>query len=167
MIHPSNARAVLAAGCLLGGMPELCDAAYDACHASITPDSIVSWVEFVHHTTSPPDAPSHSAAGSGASTPISPSPASRAVLPSVFGPYAQRLRADVVSFLIGTLPVLLGVTPGATPANTVEGGRDALLQIFAGLPFEMFKSAVEAPEFQIGVFLSINVLRPALDPDAD
>jgi hypothetical protein len=154
MVHPGNARAVLAASCLLGGMPELCDHAYAVCRSSITPESIISWVDFVYQT---PTHAAESGPDSGASTPKSPAPAIQP-LPSVFGAYGARLHDDVFRFLISVLPGHLGVSasPAAasSPLETLKG-RDALLNIFSRLPFEIFKAAIESPDLQIGEFSSL------------
>jgi hypothetical protein len=135
LIRPENARAVLAAGCLLGGMDDLCEYAFVCCKRSITVETISSWVEFID------------------SIPVSPSTPEMPTT-SVFGHYAQRLRDDVFEFLVVTLPRILDVQTPQTPVDSSPvqetGGRDALLQIYARVPFEMFKAAVESPTFQIG-----------------
>ncbi|PCH38457.1 hypothetical protein WOLCODRAFT_136290 [Wolfiporia cocos MD-104 SS10] len=146
MINPQNARATLAAGCLLGRMDELCNYAYEVCRQSITLDNIAEWLEFVDAIPNPSD---------GSSTPVEPHqlPPSRT---AVFGPYAQRLRDDVFHFLVVTLPHMLNVGGLTTPASPhpdgqpSDAGRDTLLQVFARVPFDMFKAAVESPTFQIG-----------------
>jgi hypothetical protein len=133
LIRHENARAVLAAGLLLGGMPELCDYAFECCKQSVTAETIGSWVEFIDSIP--------------VGTPEMPSM-------SVFGPYVQKLREHVFHFLVVTLPLILGAHTPSTPieASPVHetNGRDALLQIYATVPFEMFKAAVESPNFQIG-----------------
>lgn len=143
LIHSENARAVLAAGCLLGGMDDLCSYSYDACRQSITVDTITGWLDFADAIPSPSD---------GTSTPrLSPT--------SLFGQYAQRLKDDVFRFLVVTLPGILEVSspPPASSelsASPVRGsGRDTLLQIFSRVPFDMFKAAVESAAFHIGTFL--------------
>ncbi|KZP20775.1 hypothetical protein FIBSPDRAFT_910974 [Athelia psychrophila] len=131
LINPENARGALAAGCLLGGMDDLCAYAYDVCKHSMNPHTISEWLKFPEPTppTADADAPST----------------------SVFGAYAERLRSEVFDYLVVTLPNLLEVQAAAPPdADAGPGGRDVLLQIFAGIPFDMFKAAVEAPTFQIG-----------------
>ncbi|KAH9929649.1 hypothetical protein B0H21DRAFT_781135 [Amylocystis lapponica] len=145
LIRPENARAVLAAGCLLGHMDDLCNYAYQVCRQSITVDNISSWLEFVDAIPSPSD---------GRSTPIEPhqlSPSRTAV----FGPYAQRLKEDLLMFLVVALPNALNVGGQATPVTphpdeTPDAGRDALLQVYARVPFDLFKAAIESPTFQIG-----------------
>jgi hypothetical protein len=154
-LRPENARAVLAAACLLGGMEDLCGYAYELCRQSITIESIGEWLEFVEASAPPAD---------GASTPVEPQhpqhhqmqPPSRT---AVFGPYAQRLRDDVFHFLVVRLPRTLNVNGMSTPTTPQtadsgappDAGRDTLLQIYARVPFELFKAAVESPTFQIGV----------------
>jgi len=145
LIRPENARAVLAAGCLLGHMEELCNYAYEVCRQSISVDNISAWLEFIDAI--PP-------VSDGSSTPIEPHqlPPPRT---AVFGPYAQRLKEDIFMFLAVTLPATLNVGGQATPATphpdeTPDAGRDTLLQIFARVPFDLFKAVVEAPAFQIG-----------------
>jgi len=141
LIQPENARGVLAAGCLLGGMDDLCNYAYDVCSQTINLDTIVSWLALVD--TIPSD---------GAETPDSPP------LPSsIFGCYAQRFRSDVLHFLMVTLPASLDSGDLLAPSRSdpaslpsAPSGRDTLLRIFSQTPFDMFKEAVESPAFQIG-----------------
>lgn len=140
LIRPDNARAVLAAGCLLGGMDDLCQFAYETCRQSINVNTIGSWLEFVD--TLPPSSPD------GSSTPDIPPV-------TVFGHFAQRIRDNVFHFLVVTLPEVLEVhaTPDSvpsTPSGSGPSGREVLLQIFSRVPFEMFKAAVESPTFNIG-----------------
>lgn len=148
-IHVGNARAALAAGCLLGGMPEFCEHAYEACRHAISQQTVHQWLDFVA-VTSGGGGGNGSQPDSGVSTPISATPVPPPP-PSVFGIYAERLREDVFSFLVATLPGQLGVTP--TPASPLPGGeagRQALLDVFVRMPFELFKMAVESPDFRIG-----------------
>ncbi|KAF8162950.1 hypothetical protein B0H34DRAFT_693537 [Crassisporium funariophilum] len=134
LIRADNARAVLAGGCLLGGMEELCQYSYNVCRQSMSVETIGGWLEFVDTLPSPSD---------GTPTPNLPST-------SVFGPYAQLLRDDVFRFLVVTLPEVLDVQrPHQEPASG-PSGRDVLLQIYSRVPFELFKSAVESPTFLIG-----------------
>jgi len=136
LIRPGNARAVLAAGCMLGGMDDLCQFAYDTCKHSISVETIGVWLEFVDAIPPP---------SSGADTPeVSPI--------RIFGNYAQRLRDDVFHFLVVTLPQILELhaTSSDNTPSTPENGREILLQVFSRVPFEMFKAAVESPNFQIG-----------------
>jgi len=137
-VSPQNARTVLAAGCLLGGMDDLCEYAYEMCVSSITVDTINEWLEFIDTIPGATD---------GTSTPVE-MPAR-----SVFGPYAQRLRDEVFHFLVVTLPIMLEVnqTSAADPTSAQGAkGRDVLLHVFSRVPFEMFKAAVESATFQIG-----------------
>lgn len=146
-INPQNARAALAAGCLLGHMDDLCNYAYEVCRQSITLENITAWLEFVDATP---------ASSNGTSTPIEP-PSPLSPRTGVFGPYAQRLRDNVFHFLVVTLPQMLNVGGQATPVSPhpdghapSDAGRDTLLQVFARVPFDLFKTAVESPTFQIG-----------------
>lgn len=146
-LRPENARAVLAASCLLGGMEDLCGYAYELCRQSISTENIAEWLEFVETVPTSSD---------GTSTPIEPHqmPPSRT---AVFGPYAQRLKEDVFHFLVVRLPSILNmsglstpVTPQADGSAPADAGRDTLLQIYARVPFDLFKAAVESPTLQIG-----------------
>ncbi|KAJ3554460.1 hypothetical protein NM688_g3101 [Phlebia brevispora] len=146
-LRPENARAVLAAACLLGGMEDLCGYAYELCRQSISVENISEWLEFVEAIPS----------SDGTSTPIEPHQMPQPHRTAVFGPYAQRLRDDVFHFLVVRLPAILNVNSASTPATPqVEGatpsdaGRDTLLHIYARVPFDLFKAAVESPTFQIG-----------------
>lgn len=144
IIRPDNARAVLAAGCLLGGMEDLCQYTYETCRRSITVDSIGSWLQFLDTIPATPSSPN------GAATPDLSPPRPN----TVFGLYAQRIRDDVFHFLVETLPEMLDVQGSAPPEQsqdaTGKSGRDVLLQIYSRVPFEMFKAAVESPTFRIG-----------------
>jgi len=134
LIRSDNSRAVLAAGCLLGGMDELCRYAYGVCRQSMSVETIGSWLEFVD--TMPPHT-------DGTVAPELPSA-------SIFGQYAQTLRDDVFHFLVVTLPEVLEVQRPHQDPSSGPSGRDVLLQIYSQVPFEMFKSAVESPTFVIG-----------------
>ena len=136
LIHPDNARGVLAAGCLLGGMNDLCEYAYEVCRRSITVDTINAWLDFLEDI--PPN--------------FDRSPTSDLPSTSVFGQYAQKLRDNVFHYLVVTLPNALGVNqpPPAESSPPLQDGREVLLQIYSRVPFEMFKAAVESPTFQIG-----------------
>jgi hypothetical protein len=139
MIQPENARAVLAAGCLLGGMQELCAFAYDVCRRSLSVETIDRWLQFVETAPSSTD---------GTATPELPQT-------SVFGVYAQKLRDDVFHFLV-TLPETLENAPPQQPTPSENGTpspRDLLLQAYSRVPFDLFKTAVESPTFRIGKFL--------------
>ncbi|KAG6919953.1 hypothetical protein DXG01_013302 [Tephrocybe rancida] len=135
LIRPHNARAVLAAGCLLGGMEDLCRYSYEACRQSISVDTIGSWVEFIDSMPSSSD---------GTTTPDLPKT-------SIFGLYAQRLKDDVFHFLVDILPEFLDVHQPPSERSAAPGphGRDVLLQIYSRVPFEMFKTAVESPSFRV------------------
>ena len=155
LIRPDNARGVLAAGCLVGGMEELCEYAYEACRQSITQTTINEWLEFV-------ESASHAPSQNGSASP----PVNIQSTTSVFGPYAQRLRHDVFEYLVVTLPTALNIHQRAPANGTVSpspespspssphgSGRDVLLEIFSRVPFDLFKTAVESPTFQIGEWL--------------
>jgi hypothetical protein len=96
--------------------------------------TVVPWLEFVDSVPSSAD---------GSTSPNMPST-------SVYGQYAQKLRDDVFHFLVVTLPEVLEVT--RPQQDSSSSGRDALLQIYARVPFEMFRAAVESPTFSIGMF---------------
>ncbi|TFK55215.1 hypothetical protein OE88DRAFT_1014741 [Heliocybe sulcata] len=140
LIRPENARGVLAAACLLGGMEELCAYAYDVCRQSITVDSINDWVDFIESLRSP--------SSSGVSTPVDVAPPST----SIFGLYGPRLKDDVEHFLTVSLPNILGVSVTSSPSQQESNktGRDTLLHIYSRVPFDFFKRSVENPQFQIG-----------------
>lgn len=129
LIAPHNARAVLAASCLLGGVDALCAYAYEACRRSITVDSIGDWLKFLETLPT---------AGDGSRTPELPPP-------SLFGIYARRLRDDIFHFLVVLLPELLGIQTA-----TDDDGRKQLLKTYSVVPFDMFKAAIESPTLQIG-----------------
>lgn len=124
---------------MLGGMDDLCQFAYETCKRCISVDSIGVWLEFVDAIPS--------SSSSGAATPdVSPI--------RVFGNYAKRLRDDVFHFLVVGLPQMLELRAAfsdGTPTSP-DNGRQILLQVFARVPFEMFKAVVESPNFQIGMW---------------
>ncbi|KAG9124146.1 hypothetical protein FRC07_012652 [Ceratobasidium sp. 392] len=132
LVNPSNARSIVAAACLLGGMPELADIAFDCCRASISPSTIVDWVNFVESMPPgpPPDA-----------TPAYPQGQT-----SVFGPYLAQFRDLVYGYLIVTLPNVLQ----AFVAGEQGSGWDELLSVYSQLPFDTLKQAVESPAFPAG-----------------
>jgi hypothetical protein len=136
-------------------MQDLCECAYEACRESISQANINQWLEFV-------DSVSYTPSQNGSASP-SANVQSITSTTSVFGPYAQRLRHDVLEYLVVTLPAALNVhqrapangpvspSPGSpSPSPQDRSGRDALLDIFSRVPFDLFKAAVESPTFQIG-----------------
>ncbi|KAG8903815.1 hypothetical protein FRB99_002706 [Tulasnella sp. 403] len=155
LITSSNARSVLAAACLLGGMEDLCITAYETCKDGISIDTINDWIQFLDH----PDgrSPSPTSTPSTPSTPIVDTNPT-----SVLGPYTKRLREDVLAFLVTALPQSLQAFPHAqhftnghvhTPRQLENGesGYDALVRIYSSLPFDIFKQAVESPAFPVGL----------------
>ena len=136
-------------------MQDLCEYAYEACRDSITQTSINEWLEFVESVSCTP-----TQNGSG-----SPSMNVQTITStvSVFGPYGQRLRHDVLEYLVVTLPATLNIhqhgpangtvspsSPSPPQSSQHNTGRDALLNIFSRVPFDLFKTAIESPTFQIG-----------------
>lgn len=146
-IRPENARGVLAAGCLLGRMEELCNYAYEICQQSISLDTLPSWLDFVDTVPASSD---------GSSTPTVDQPPHPRT--AIFGPYAQRLREDIFNFLVVTLPNLVNYGGQATPTTPLpegvsqhpDAGRETLIQVYSRVPFDLFKAAVESPTFQLG-----------------
>jgi len=136
-------------------MQDLCEYSYEVCRQSITPTTINEWLEFVEsvsYTTSQ---------NGSASPPVNGQSITSTT--SVFGPYAQRLRHDVLEYLVVTLPAALNihqrgpangtVSPSPespSPSSKQSSGREALLEIFSRVSFDVFKAAVESPTFQIG-----------------
>lgn len=136
-MSPANARAVLAAGCLLGGMDDLCQYAYEMCRDSISLETLDEWLAFVNSLSLP----------DGTSSPHE---------VSMPHHYAPRLRSDVFDFLVVDLRAILEVQkPGSN-------GRETLLHILARIPFDFFKSAIESPSFKIGEFTT-SVRYPGID----
>lgn len=136
-------------------MQELCEHAYEACRQSITQATIQDWLDFVESITYTPHQ-------NGSA---SPQVNVRSITPTktVFGPYAQRLRDDVLEYLVVTLPATLNILQRGPANGTVSpspeshsppsphgSGRDTLLDIFSRVPFDLFKTAIESPTFQIG-----------------
>jgi len=114
-------------------MDDLCRYAYEECRQSINVETIGAWVQFIDSIPT----------SDGTTTPDLPKT-------SIFGLYAQRLRDDVFHFLVDTLPEVLEVHQSPPESSSSgPGGRDVLLQIYARVPFEMFKTAVESPSFRL------------------
>jgi len=140
-----NSRSVLAAASLLGGMDDLCMASYEICRDTISTETIQEWLHLLDDHSSPPT--------STPGTPVAEVAGGPAV---ILGPYGKRLREDVFSFLVVTLPVSLQAFPSpsqrtaAVGGAMAESGLEALLRIYAMLPFDVFKLAVESPAFPVG-----------------
>jgi len=159
LVTPTNARSVLAAACLLGGMDDLCIAAYETCKERIALENIADWILFLQLPTSP----SLSSSPASPMSPVSSLPGTPVIddsVPgptSVLGPYAKRLRDDVFAFLVTTLPQTLQAFPStaqrSASAAAVDGesGYDVLLRVYTLLPFDIFKHAVESPALPVGV----------------
>ncbi|OCB84347.1 hypothetical protein A7U60_g9027 [Sanghuangporus baumii] len=164
-LTPLNVRAVLSAGCLLGGMEELCSCAYQACRESISVDTVNEWVDFVdtgcllggmeelcsYAYQACRESISVDTVNEWVDFVDSLSPSDGSATPSevqhrpnILGPYADLLRSDVFNYLVVTLPSVLDVH------STTGNGRDTLLGIFSRLGFDLFKSAIESSMFQIG-----------------
>lgn len=126
-------------------MDDLCQYTYEVCRRSLSVENIGSWLHFVENGVQP--------SANGAASPNA--------VPTVFGHYAQRLREDVFHFLVVTLPEVLEVRQQDPQPDAASGttGRDVLLQVYAQVPFETFKAAVESPTFNIGSFF-FNFLEP-------
>lgn len=99
-------------------------------------DTIGAWVEFIDSMPST----------DGSTTPDLPKT-------SIFGQYAQSLKDEVFHFLVDTLPEVLEVQQPPLESSSGPHGRDILLQIYSSVPFEMFKTAVESPDFRVGMYL--------------
>ncbi|KAG8753585.1 hypothetical protein FRC14_005896 [Serendipita sp. 396] len=148
-LSQANARAVLASACLLGGLDDLCERAYATCKDSIRVDTIEEWLAWIDAHPSPL---AHSPSASAVSTPRSPSPQSsqEGPGPSIYGPYAQLLRNDVLDFLVVSLPTTLLTENESNKSEATAEATEALLRIFSRVSFDIFKSAMESPNFVIG-----------------
>lgn len=137
-------------------MHDLCEHAYGACRQSITQATIREWLEFVKSISCTP--PQNGSASPQVNV------QSITSTTSVFGPYAQRLRNDVLEYLVVTLPAALNIfqsdqTNGAasptseshSPSSQDGSGRDALLDVYSWVPFDLFKTAIESPNFGFGM----------------
>lgn len=98
-------------------------------------DNIAEWLKFVD-------------SGPSSSNGLSPTDMPST---SIFGIYAQRLRDDIFSYLVVTLPHVLDIQSTSPVESGSSQSRDTLLQVFSLVPFDMFKNAVESPTFQIGM----------------
>lgn len=111
----SNARAVLATAYLFGS-PALVQRAYAVCSSSLSAENVGQYVNWL-------DQRIPNSASNGFTTD--------------YGEYSQRLRSDIVNFLIRTLP------------GSVGSNRQALVDAYAALPYELFKSCVESADLPI------------------
>jgi len=150
MLSQTNARAVLASACLLGGMEDLANRAYHICKDSIRVETIEDWLAWVDAHPSP--FTSHSPTASATSTPRSPSPQSATEMPgsTIFGHYAQHLRDDVLEFLVVSLPTILFTENESNKPEITDDAQEALLRIFSRVSFDIFKTAMESTRFLIG-----------------
>jgi hypothetical protein len=118
-------------------MDDLCGYAYGACKRSMSIDTIAEWLKFVDASSTPSDGLNPTDMHSTA----------------VFGLYTPKLRDDIFHYLVVTLPHHLEVntaSPAESGPSQGASGRDTLLRVFSLVPFDMFKTAVESPTFQIG-----------------
>lgn len=115
-------------------MDDLCIYSYETCKRSMSIDNIADWLKFVDSGPS--------------SDSLSPTEMSST---SIFGLYAQRLRNDIFTYLVVTLPHVLAIQSTSPVESDSSQSRDTLLQVFSLIPFDMFKTAVESPTFQIGM----------------
>jgi hypothetical protein len=142
ILSQANARSVLACACLLGGMDDLCKRAYQVCKESIRVDTIEDWLVWIDAHRSPFAA--HSPSASATSTPRSPSPSSAqhelssnaVAAASIYGPYAQMIREDVLNFLIMTLPTILFADNESSRSDFTSEAMEALLRIFSRVSFD-------------------------------
>lgn len=116
-------------------MDDLSAYAYEVCRGAISPETLDDWLHFLE--TIP----------SGSDTEMN---------QSIFGPFTRRLRDDIFTYLIVTLPQILQVSSSQQNGQTQgesqpvgDGGWNALLSVYSRLPFELFKDAVESPAFPI------------------
>lgn len=121
-------------------MDELSNHAYQLCLQSLSVDSVMDWLDFLD-TLPPTDAQG------------------QPDIPTVFGPYAKQLREDVLNFLTVSLPLSLSafspgemspISPtGVVTPNDPAAGQEALLRVYCRLPFDLFKRALESPQFPL------------------
>lgn len=167
-MNASNARAVLATAYLFGGMPELVEHAYGITASALSASNVGEYVRWLGRISGP--SPSSSSgpgvvgAGAGTgngngngfsfgtTTPIRPGSAvvsrSNSVAESegadAYGEYSARLRADVLDFLLRTLPEEIRTTAQGSIAADPR-----LMAAYVSLPFELFKQCVESPDLPI------------------
>lgn len=120
-------------------MDELSNYAYQLCLQSLSPDTILDWLNFLESIPAT-DAQGH------------PDPS------TVFGPYAKQLRQDILNFLTVSLPLTLSafppgelspISPSGITTNDSTPGQEDLLRVYARLPFDLFKRALESPQFPL------------------
>lgn len=126
LVNAANARAILATAYLFGNMPELVHHAYEVCSETLSASNIGEFVQWLH----PQRIDNYGGESWKESSP--------------YGEYSDRLRADVLTFLLHSLPAQLAVEPqGPLPSDP------RLLAAYVPLPFELFKHCVESPELPI------------------
>lgn len=142
---PENARSVLASAYLFGGMPELVQHAYSVASESISATNVIDYVHWLDAGSRRPAANGFAFGSVGAPAPAPSSGVWADPATAPYGEWSARLRSDVLTFLIRTLPAQLHASGGEGSLAT-----DArLLAAYVPLPFDLFKHCVEAPELPI------------------
>lgn len=129
LVNPANARAVLATASLFGSMPELVRLAYKVCSETLSASNVHEFVAWLHPQ---PRIDPYSAGQVGWKG------------PAEYGEYSERLRADLLDFLLRALPSQLAVEPQG-PLHS----DPRLLSAYVPLPFDLFKLCVESPDLPI------------------
>lgn len=163
-VNPANARAVLAASYLFGGMPELLEHAYSETSSALSSANVGEYVRWLGPrilSLSPSSGPTAPVNGNGSgngfsfgtATPIGPGSGAMSRASSypesdgagdAYGEYSARLRADVLNFLLRTLPEQIRTTADGSLATDPR-----LMAAYVPLPFELFKQCVESPDLPI------------------
>lgn len=138
-------------------MPELVEHAYSVTSAALTAANVGEYVRWLGRISPSSGNGTPAVSGNGAgngfafgtATPIgSGSGASSYAGEEAvgdYGEYSARLRADVLDFLLRTLPAQIGASlEGPSLASDPR-----LMAAYVPLPFELFKQCVESPELPI------------------
>ncbi|WWD08895.1 hypothetical protein V865_007009 [Kwoniella europaea PYCC6329] len=164
LINPTNARSILATSYLFGGMPELIHHSYELIKSSISPQNIIDLIQWVsqsgdiHSSSSAngfsktlPNGTGTGPNGTGNSTMYGSIGSSSGNISSGdnwlegesrYGEWTNRLKDDIVNYLLHQLP-------SSYPPSSITT-QPEISSIFSQLPYELFKLVLESKEFPFG-----------------
>ncbi|WVQ62721.1 uncharacterized protein L199_000869 [Kwoniella botswanensis] len=142
LINPTNARSILATSYIFGGMPELIHHSYELIKSSIGPQNIIDLIQWVsqsgdiHSSSSANGFPKTVPNGNISSGDNWLEGESR------YGEWTNRLKDDIVNYLLHQLP-------SSYPLSSITT-QPEITSIFSQLPYELFKLILESKEFPFG-----------------
>ncbi|KAL7423934.1 hypothetical protein Q5752_001519 [Cryptotrichosporon argae] len=153
LVNATNARAVLATSYTLSGLPDLVAHAYAVVRASIDASTVTDYVRWLSRPTGPSvSAPNgngyleHNGTYGGAPEQPQQPVEDWENAGAPYGEWSERLKQDVLDFLLHTLPAQLAASSPSTPLHA----SSVLLATYVALPFALFKHVVESPALPIG-----------------